>query len=105
MNLPRYGLEAPRMYSCGSSSGMRTPSAGFSIIHIVAATTEIATCIVVAFWCGTRRLDSSMLRSEPTHHDLKSWPMMSAPRMSAPADLVVHDAQPRLELVAAAAQL
>ena len=70
MNLPRYGLLMPSTYSCGRSSGTQTPRRGFSIIHMQAATTEIATCIVVAFWCGTSRRDSSMLRSVPLHHEL-----------------------------------
>ena len=68
--MPRYGFETSRMYSCGSSSGTLTPSSGLAIIHFVAATTEIATCMVVAFWCGTSRRDSSIVRSEPTHQDL-----------------------------------
>src|SRR5207344_2666614 len=83
-HVPRYGLLIRRMKSCGRSSGTRTPLDGLSSIHITAATTEIATCMVVAFWCGTSRRDSSMSRSDPVHHDWYGCPIRNAPRMSAP---------------------
>ena len=50
----------------------------------VASLTKIATCMVVAFWFGTRRRDSSMLRSLPIHQLWYGCPMISAPRMSEP---------------------
>jgi len=82
--LPRYGLAIFSTNSWGRSSGTTTPRSGFWIIQSVAATTEMATCMVVAFWCGTSRRDSSMERSLPTHQELYGCPMMRAPRMSEP---------------------
>ncbi len=67
-----------------------------------AATTEIATCIVVAFWWGTRRRDSSMSRSDAAPprligvaHDER------AENVGAAGDLVGHDADARLQIVIA----
>jgi len=69
-NVPRYGYATFSTSSCGRSSGTRTPPLGLSNIQHVAATTEQATCSVVALWPGRMARASSMLSSEPVHHDL-----------------------------------
>ena len=51
---------------------------------ILLQTPRVVLGSVVAFWCGTSRRDSSMLRMLPVHHELYAWPMISAPRMSSP---------------------
>jgi len=58
---------------------------GISSIHIEAATTEIATCMVVAFWCGTSRRDSSMVKVGANPPGVVRVAHENAPKMSAPA--------------------